>query len=388
MQANFEQRIMAGVLSFVAILVLLGWAAINEGGRMAAFTDTYHARSIEQGAALFTTNCSTCHGPNGYGGAKGPALNNPQLFGHDFFPEITREINALTIEKNDLSAEAGRNETTAERRAEIDARIAEIDARIAEIDAPRRERLRPAIDRGYDPQRPNRLQNVAWVGTTESFVLTTLIHGRPVSNNYWAGGGMVAWSQTAGGPLRMDQLEDLTAYIMNWDKGDAWDIDTDLFAVQQFAIEPEDPAPYLAQIAQLQASGGVIQTPIGINVRDATDQVLAIIAEGNADPARGDALYHNAARSFNGTALACSGCHMAQGPGVGPQTEGTYTRVINERLPVLPGYTAEQYLVESILMPGNYIVDTYQNVMIANFGDNLSAQDLADLIAYLQTMTQ
>lgn len=379
---KIENRILVGVLSFVTIMVLLGWAAINEGGRMAAFEQTFHARSIEQGAALFTSNCSTCHGSDGLGGAKGPALNNPQLFGYDFFPEVTKEIGALRTEKADLQNEASRPDTTPERLAEIDTRLAEIDARIEELDAPRRQQLQAAIDRGYDPQRPSRLQNVGWAGTTESFVLTTLIHGRPVSNNYWSGGGMVAWSQTAGGPLRMDQLEDLTAYIMNWQR--AWTME-DLFAVKQFAIEPVDPTPLRAQIEQLQASGGVIPEPVGTNVRD----IVAQLAEVSGDPARGDALYHgtDGARSFNGTALGCSTCHLQEGVAVGPQTSGTYTRVLNERLndPALASYTPEQYLVESIVLPNNYLVPGFQGLMIANFGQNLSIQDLADLLAYLET---
>lgn len=382
---KIENRILVGIVSFLAIMILLVWAAINEGGRMRALTATFHARSIEQGALLFTANCSTCHGPNGYGGAKGPALNNPQLFGHDFFPEITRQITALQTEKADLNVEASRADTTDARRAEIAARIQEIDMQIQELDAPRRQQLQAAIDKGYDPQRPNRLQNVGWAGTTESFILTTLVHGRPVSNNYWSGGGMVAWSQTAGGPLRMDQLEDLTNYIMNWDKGSNWTLD-DLFAVQQFAIEPVDGAPLLRQIEQLQASGGVLPEPVGTNVQE----ILVALEGVTGDPARGDAIYHNVQPSQLGALLACSGCHMAEGAGVGPQTNGTYTRTLNERLndPALAGYTPERYLVESIVMPANYIVPGFQNLMVADFGTKLTLQDLADLVAYLETMNQ
>lgn len=224
---------------------------------------------------------------------------------------------------------------------------------------------------------------MGWSGTLDSFLLTTLVHGRPVSNNYWAGGGMVAWSQTAGGPLRMDQLEDLTNYMLNWER--EWTVE-DLFAVQQFAIEPVDGAPLMAQIEQLQASGGVLLEAVGSNVRG----ILAQLEEVTGDPVRGDQLYHSQTRSFNGTALACNGCHMQEGPGVGPPTAGTWTRILSERLndPELAGYTAEQYAVESIVLPGSYIVPGYQNVMIANFGDNLSIQDMADLLAYMQTQDQ
>jgi len=35
---KIENRITVGLISFVLTMVFLGWAAINEGGRMAAFT--------------------------------------------------------------------------------------------------------------------------------------------------------------------------------------------------------------------------------------------------------------------------------------------------------------------------------------------------------------
>ena len=64
---RIDQRILVGILAFLGIIVLVGWIAINEGGRMQAFERQYSARSIERGAALFNTNCSPCHGVNGLG---------------------------------------------------------------------------------------------------------------------------------------------------------------------------------------------------------------------------------------------------------------------------------------------------------------------------------
>lgn len=383
---TIENRITVGIFAFLATLVLLGWAAINEGGRMQAFEQLQHARAIEQGAALFATNCTRCHGLDGRGLAGfGPGLNNPQFFGHDFFPEITRQINALNAEKVGLQAERSLVSTTDARKAEIDARLQIIEVQINDLRNERDPQLQAAIDAGYDPQRPDRLANLGWVGTRDAFIITTLVHGRPTSGNYWPNGAMPAWSQTAGGPLRMDQIEDLAAYIENWDKGDAWTLG-DLFAVKQFAKEPVDGAPLLAMIEQLQASGGVLPEPVGTDVAT----VLANLASVTGDPARGDALYHNQQNSQLGQALACSGCHMAAQNGVGPMTEGTFTRASTVRLadPALAGYTAQQYLVESILLPGNYVVPGFNNAMLANFGQRMTLQDLADIIAYLETMNQ
>jgi mono/diheme cytochrome c family protein len=383
---KIENRITVGIVCFVGIMVLLGWAAINEGGRMASLEDTYHARAIEQGAMLFAGNCSRCHGTDGRGLAGyAPGLNSPAFFGHDFYPEITSQVAPLEAEKTNLLAESDLAETTDERRTEIAARIQEIDQDIAILNQPRLDALTAVVSQGYDPSRPDRLKNLGWVGTRDAFILTTLIHGRPTSINYWPRGAMPAWSQTAGGPLRMDQLEDLVAYIQNWDKADQWTPD-DLFAVKQFAIEPADPGPLEAQIQQLIESGGTPFEPIGTDVQ----AILASLEGVTGDAARGSVLYHNAESSANGTKLACSGCHIQGSNGTGPMTDGTFTRVETSRLQdaALAGYTPEQYLVESIVLPGRYVVPGFQNLMIANFGDNLSTQDIADLLAYLETMTQ
>jgi hypothetical protein len=71
-------------------------------------------------------------------------------------------------------------------------------------------------------------------------------------------------------------------------------------------------------------------------------------------------------------------------------TDGTFTRIQNIRLqdPLLAGETPEQYIVTSILQPSSYIVPGFQDLMLKTFGEQLSDQDLADLVAYLETMNQ
>jgi mono/diheme cytochrome c family protein len=373
---KMENRITVGIVCFVGTMVLLGWVAINEGGRMSALEETYHARSIEQGAALFATNCTRCHGADGRGLAGyAPGLNNPSLFSHDFFPEITSQINALNAEKEALTLESDSVTVPAtdERKTEIAARLAEIETEILNLSSDRDPQLQAAIEAGYDPQKPDRLENLGWIGTRDAFILTTLIHGRPVSINYWPNGAMPAWSQTAGGPLRLDQLEDLVAYVENWDKGDQWTLD-DLFAVKAFAIEPVPPG-----------IGPQVET-VGTSI----DTALTALETVEGDPERGDALYHNQTASQAGVKLACSGCHIPTSNSTGPMSEGTFTRIQEVRLndPLLEGYTPEQYIVTSILQPGAYIVPGFQNLMPANFGERLTLQDLADLVAYLETTTQ
>ncbi len=181
---KIENRITVGLISLVLTMVFLGWAAINEGGRMQAFQQMEHARAIEQGASLFAANCTTCHGLDGRGLAgKAPALNSPMLFGHDFFPDVTKQIANLNGEKKTLTDEKNAAGTTDARKTEIDARITEIDRTIADMEAKRTADVKAAVDKGYNPTGAsyNRLLEVGWAGTLDSFLLTTLIHGRPVS---------------------------------------------------------------------------------------------------------------------------------------------------------------------------------------------------------------
>ncbi|MEO0565566.1 MAG: hypothetical protein AAF125_25895, partial [Chloroflexota bacterium] len=40
---NLENRILVGIASFVGIMVIVGWIAINEPARMATFEDQFEA---------------------------------------------------------------------------------------------------------------------------------------------------------------------------------------------------------------------------------------------------------------------------------------------------------------------------------------------------------
>src|SRR5260221_12366190 len=97
---NIQHRVLVGVSSFVGILLLTGWVAINEPARMDVFTQQYHGRSIENGAQLFLNLCATCHGVDAKGTTGfAPALNNPMLF--------SKENPAKTAQKqiDDLKAQ-------------------------------------------------------------------------------------------------------------------------------------------------------------------------------------------------------------------------------------------------------------------------------------------
>ena len=401
---SIEGRILTGVTMFVGIMILIGWVAINEEARMRSFAQQHTGRAIERGAELFASNCSSCHGPDGLGGVgKAPALNNPHLFGADPLAQYNdaivganRALVSISQTNTELQVEYtdAENPASDERKAEIEAEQAELDTQIeaqnAIIDEAIANRLatlttlQPAIDRGLYPlwntvaddalitdlvKNGTRLNQVGWAGDLHGYIVTTLIHGRPGSINVWpnSDGGMVAWSQRAGGPLRDDEIEDLAAYILNWDKGGNWTLE-DYFAVQQFA----------KPLADGSIATGPTEPTIGTDV----DTIMATLeTEGIV----GDAT--NGERAYLIT-YGCSACHI--NGLVAPDTEGTWTRVTNERITLdqFAGYTAEHYIIESIVQPAiyDYPDDAYiAGAMPSNFGDRITYQDLADIIAFLQT---
>ena len=78
----------------------------------------------------------------------------------------------------------------------------------------------------------------------------------------------------------------------------------------------------------------------------------------------------------------CNACHSLDGSTlVGPSLQGISQRA-GERI---DGYTAEQYLRESILLPCDYVVDGFECLMPQDYGDRMEAEDLANIIAYLLT---
>lgn len=197
----------------------------------------------------------------------------------------------------------------------------------------------------------SRLAAVGYGGTLPDYVRGVIAAGRPVPSagtNYPQ--RMPTWGEDFGGPLRNDQVDALVAYILNW----------------------EDRA---------MTGGGAPPVPSGPTVGA---DITVSLPPGNAG--RGQALSEGA--------LGCSGCHVlaavgpawlptAGVPGIGTRSEERFRAA---------GYTgqatsAEQYLFESVVAPNAYIEDGFTpNIMPLNFADRLSAQDMADLIAYMLSL--
>jgi len=202
-----------------------------------------------------------------------------------------------------------------------------------------------------------RTLDAGWTGTIDNFVRLTIAAGRPRPSAYYTSENfldpMPTWGEDYGGPLRKDEVDALTTYIMNW--GESY----------------KDPS-------------GNFLAPTPTQVVDAVGTDINVeLPEGNAE--RGAELAKN---------QACTACHIdsSTGPAWLPTGDVAGMGVRAEERYQSGDYTgaatsAAQYLHEAIVQPDVYLVAGFQpGVMPKNFGEKLTKQDLADLIAYLLTI--
>jgi cytochrome c2 len=109
------------------------------------------------------------------------------------------------------------------------------------------------------------------------------------------------------------------------------------------------------------------------------DPKVALAALPKGDPAHGQQIFLN---GTNG-AVPCATCHNTDtitkvGPGLAGISQRAVTRV--------QGESGEEYIFESIMRPARFIVPGFSNLMPPDFEKKFTPQDIADLIAYLDTL--
>lgn len=260
----------------------------------------------------------------------------------------------------------------ADERAELTERKVALEADIAAQEMERDDAREALIENGeivpFDPEREARTDELNWSAGVRALIRTTLVGGRPTAG-YWPN-RMQAWAQEGGGPLRMDQVENLVDYIMNWDR--EFTID-DVRAIKQYPIVPS-------------LGGAESDLPaVGTNVTAILVELDELAAEEEPEQTAFDS---NLGQSlFASIDWGCAGCHMDDGSGSGPSQLGVANRA-EEIAEADPGITnVRYYLVQSIVQPGAYIVDGYSDgVMPANFGDRMDIYTLSNIIAYLESL--
>ncbi len=218
--------------------------------------------------------------------------------------------------------------------------------------------LNPGVFQHYE-----QLKAQGYANSLRNFIKMNIAAGRPIRSTYRPdevyAEAMPTWSQDFGGPLRPDEIENLVEFILNW--------------------QAAGPAP--APTPSFEAVGSDLAKPLP-----------------PGDPKRGEALWNQEVKQASGMAASCKACHSLK-PGevmVGPSMAGIATLAAERiRAPDYKGQakTPEEYIRESIQQPNAYIVepDKYAaapgvSKMPANLGNQMSAQDLADLIAFLMTL--
>lgn len=80
----------------------------------------------------------------------------------------------------------------------------------------------------------------------------------------------------------------------------------------------------------------------------------------------------------------CATCHALVPDTIiiGPSLYGVATRAETR----VEGQSAEEYITMSVLRPGDYVVEGFNNVMITNLAKELTSEELNALVAFLMTL--
>lgn len=87
------------------------------------------------------------------------------------------------------------------------------------------------------------------------------------------------------------------------------------------------------------------------------------------DPVAGEAVYNS---------LNCGACHI-EGASGAPYLEGFGERAGS----TVEGESAREYAFYAVAQPARHIVEGYGNAMPNNYDEQLTPQEMADLIAYM-----
>lgn len=200
-----------------------------------------------------------------------------------------------------------------------------------------------------------RLTDVGWAGSLHDYVKLTVASGRPSKTHTQWAQVMPTWSQRYGGPFRDDQVENVTAFVLNWEED----------ALAQGAVENPDPwQPFTDTPSKAVASDGAPAA-----------QEVAPEATGPLPPQE---LF---------VSMGCSGCHNLDQPQTSDNRGPIAPNMGNlpeEAATFVPGEDAETYVHNSIVNPNAYIVEGYMaGIMPQNFGERMSEEEINAMVAWL-----
>jgi mono/diheme cytochrome c family protein len=188
--------------------------------------------------------------------------------------------------------------------------------------------------------KSQRMIGMGWEGTKRAFVETTVAAGR-------LGSVMPTWSADFGGPMRADQIQDVSAYVLNWERS-------------ELCSEPV----------------------VVYDWPESVDDYLEEFPDG--DVANGEEL-------FLRSSYICTSCHGNPDGSVAALVGPDLSQIATDGATRVEGYSAAQYVYESILDPMAFTApDCPNGPCVAGgmpniFATSMSAnpQDMSDILAYL-----
>lgn len=216
-----------GLLAILGAAVVTALVALGEPARMPVDELGFQSRKVENGAVMFAQYCANCHGPNASGGVCPPLDHTSGLHGGDLGDGIAWRLEDL----------------------------------------------------GWDPAQPY------------EYVSSVIGSGRNVSTrpDQYPGNrtsadpsamAMPAWSQSYGGPLRPDQIDDLTSYIVAF---------RDAVPTDATPRPSATPAPTARPTRAALGAGERVTTTAGITVTEGVTGTEALTGTTGITPTRGAA---------------------------------------------------------------------------------------------------
>ncbi|MCC6453773.1 MAG: c-type cytochrome [Caldilineaceae bacterium] len=199
-----------------------------------------------------------------------------------------------------------------------------------------------------------RIAEVGFSGTLEDYIKLTIAAGRPSnSHGQWLQ-VMPTWSSAYGGPLRQDQVQQATDYVMNWRST----------AILQ--TPEEDPFIPFNNIP--------VSTETVTDTAATTETTTTEVAESRPPQQLFQSL--GCVACHNLTEMETASNHGLIGPNMGNLNENAPNRV--------PGEDAATYVHNSIVTPNAHVVEGYMaGTMPPNFGDLMTPEEIDALVAWL-----
>ncbi len=122
-----------------------------------------------------------------------------------------------------------------------------------------------------------------------------------------------------------------------------------------------------------------------------TEQIRGVLARFFApppvtvvtgDPIHGESVF----REGSGSAPACISCHQITSGGIAFSIGPSLADIAHVASARVEGMSASAYIYQSIVDPGAHLAPGFRNIMYPNFGQDLSPQDIEDLVAFLLTL--